>query len=159
MNKVTSDSHVGQIREERRQTLEEHVQTVQQILRDAANATGPLGQADNPPDEEWDGLSDNEVPEAPIDLEEEYIDEDRYTTVTVEAVRVDRDGLHRTDEDVEQTTEKSAIAKSQEAEEKAESGKKEWPKKKKKVFRYEDKHERKVAERKQKAKRGKPRDR
>ena len=100
-------------------------------------------------------MSDSEVQEAPIDMEEEYIDEDRYTTVTVEAVNVDREGLHRPGEELDRQAEKDALtaSKTKEAEEKAASEKKkEWPKKKKKVFRYEDKHDRKVAERKQKAK-------
>ena len=125
---------------------------MQQILRDAAQSTG--GKEDGAEDE-WDGLSDSEVQEAPIDMEEEYIDEDRYTTVTIEAVNVDREGLHRPGEELDRQAEKDALtaSKTKEAEEKAASEKKkEWPKKKKKVFRYEDKHDRKVAERKQKAK-------
>ena len=47
-------------------------------------------------EDEWDGLSEDEaVPEEPIDHEEEYIDEDRHTVVTVEAVSVDKEGLLR----------------------------------------------------------------
>ncbi|KAK0754538.1 nucleolar protein 12-domain-containing protein [Schizothecium vesticola] len=151
-----------QIREERRQALEEHVQTVQQILREAAHLAKPVRGEEGGSGDEWDGLSDKDVPEAPLDMEEEYIDEDRYTTVTVEAVNVDREGLHRPGEELDREAARVALtaSKTKEAEEKALSEKKkEWPKKKKKVFRYEDKHERKIAERKQKAKKGKPRDR
>ena len=83
-----------QIREERKQAVEDHVQAINKILREAEYA-GTTEQNQNSSDEEWGGVSDTEVPEAPIDLEEEYIDEDRYTTVTVEAVNVDRDGLHK----------------------------------------------------------------
>lgn len=135
---------------------------MQQILRDAAHLAKPVRGEGDGSDDEWDGISDKDVQEAPLDMEEEYIDEDRYTTVTVEAVNVDREGLHRPGEELDREAARVALtaSKTKEAEEKALSEKKkEWPKKKKKVFRYEDKHERKVAERKQKAKKGKPRDR
>jgi ribosomal RNA-processing protein 17 len=100
------------------------------------------------------------VPEAPIDLEEEYIDEDRYTTVTVEAVSVDRDGLHKPelqqssedeeDEEKEERTEKQAEDKKGDA-----KRPKHPPKKKKQKFRYENKFERAIEVRKQRAKRSK----
>ncbi len=108
-------------------------------------------------DEEWGGLSDNEVSEAPIDMEEEYIDEDRYTTVTVEAVSVDREGLHKpaTAEDIEEKAAKHAARLEDEEAKKESEKKKEWPKKKKKTFHYETKDERRITERKQRAKRSK----
>jgi ribosomal RNA-processing protein 17 len=99
------------------------------------------------------------VPQAPIDREEEYIDEDKYTTVTVEAVNVDRDGLHKPvlekPED-EGSGQEDGAEKEQEADE---SSKRKWdPKKKKKKFRYENKFERTVEARKQRAKRRKPKE-
>lgn len=42
--------------------------------------------------ETWSGIGNME---AAVDHEEEYVDEDRFTTVTVEAVDVSRDGLHK----------------------------------------------------------------
>ncbi|KAK5654824.1 hypothetical protein OQA88_6860 [Cercophora sp. LCS_1] len=148
-----------QIREERRQAVEEHVQTVQKILHEAESAgTGMAPGDDSSLEDEWDGLSDDAVPEAPIDLEEEYIDEDRYTSVTVEAVNVDRDGLHKPGAQIEKekSTDHSQVTQQGQNDEKEKAkGGKEWPKKKKKTFRYESKFDRKVTERKQKAKRSK----
>jgi len=145
------------LREERKQALEEHVETVTKILRDAQNA-GAVEPTQNSSgeDDQWEGLSDSGVPEAPIDLEEEYIDEDRYTTVTVEAVHVDRDGLHKQEPEVsdqegewdEKPDQKSEGSKTQEPAK--------WSRpSKKKTFRYETKFERDVTARKQRAKRGK----
>jgi len=102
-------------------------------------------------------LSDTEVPEAPIDLEEEYIDEDKYTTVTVEAVNVDRDGLHKpqpeASSDEEQEEEDGAEQK--EGDKNAEGKRPKHPTKKKKKFRYENKFERAIEARKQRGKRSK----
>jgi ribosomal RNA-processing protein 17 len=146
-----------QIREQRRQAVEEHVQAVNKILREAESA-GTTGQnADS--SEEWDGLSDTDVPEAPIDLEEEYIDEDKYTTVTVEAVSVDRDGLHKPKLD-ESSSEDGSTPEQEESTEKEENGNgppkrvKDSTRKKKK-FRYETKFERDLTAKKQRAKRKK----
>lgn len=145
-----------QLREERKQAIEEHVQAVHQILREAekAGTEGKIQTGDSD-DEEWNGLDDDNVQEAPIDMEEEYIDEDRYTTVTVEAVSVDRGGLHKPgaqpNGEVNDTAPKEAT---EEEDTEKGSGKKEWPKKKKKKsFRYGTKDERRATERQQKAKR------
>lgn len=96
--------------------------------------------------DEWDGFPDQPNLEL-VDHEEEYIDEDRYTTVTVETVNVSRDGL-----------EKPILAKDDEADgeekviEAADTiSTKARPKKKKPKFRYEHKLERQFADRKQKA--------
>jgi ribosomal RNA-processing protein 17 len=148
-----------QIREERKQAVEEHVQAINQILREAEHA-GTGERNGNSSDEEWGGLSDTEVPEAPIDVEEEYIDEDKYTTVTVEAVSVDRDGLHKPELNQPSEDEGSAQGDGgaeQDQEEKGNGGKrpKDPKKTKKKKFRYENKFERDVEARKQRAKRKK----
>jgi ribosomal RNA-processing protein 17 len=90
----------------------------------------------------------------PIDHEEEYIDEDRYTTVTVEEVGVSKDGLHTAAEDEEDELEgkKKAAAAAKAAKEAKANPKKQWPKKeKKKPFRYETKTERKIGRAKQKS--------
>ncbi|KAK3297457.1 nucleolar protein 12-domain-containing protein [Chaetomium fimeti] len=143
-----------QIREDRKQAVEDHVQAINKILREAQHAgTGDLEQNDS--GDEWGGLSDTDVPEAPIDLEEEYIDEDKYTTVTVEAVSIDRDGLHKPElekpsEDAEPEQE---VAGEQEDLKKAPKRQKDPTKKKK--FRYENKFDRAVEARKQRSKRRK----
>ncbi|KAK4193022.1 nucleolar protein 12-domain-containing protein [Podospora australis] len=149
-----------QIREERKQALEEHVQTINQILREAEVAgQAEKGQEDS---DEWGGLSDTEVvEEPPMDLEEEYIDEDKYTTVTVEAVSVDRDGLHKPkldDSDEENARQYKKTAEEEAKEKKDKKGPPKWAKDlpKKKKFRYENKVDRAMEARKQKAKRRKP---
>lgn len=88
---------------------------------------------------------DEEVP-ALVDHEEEYIDEDKYTVVTVEAVDISKDGLQRVaDEEEEVEREIKPVVKEEKA-------KKVWPKKpRKQKFRYESKAERKVTRGKQKA--------
>ncbi|KAH6850725.1 nucleolar protein 12-domain-containing protein [Chaetomium sp. MPI-CAGE-AT-0009] len=144
-----------QIREDRKQAVEDHVQAINKILREAEHAgTGEVDQ--NESGDEWGGLSDTDIPEAPIDLEEEYIDEDKYTTVTVEAVSVDRDGLHKPElekpsEEVKSEREGAG------AEEDLKKGSKrpKDPTKKKKKFRYENKFDRAVEARKQRSKRRK----
>ena len=89
-----------------------------------------------------------------IDEEAEYIDEDRHTTVTIEAVDVTKEGIYKV---VDETSDEDLVP---EGEEKAtqmdrantqRQPKRAWtkerpsgPKKKKKKFRYESKAERKV---------------
>ncbi|KAM0558425.1 hypothetical protein ACHAPJ_004615 [Fusarium lateritium] len=140
-----------QIREERKREVEEHVQTVNRLLQES-EAAGAVGQeSDEEEDEEWDGFPDQ--PELDIvDHEEEYIDEDRYTTVTVESVSVTRDGLHKpqVDEDNEDQDKKDEETK----DDKTEKSRRE-PKKKKKKFRYESKFDRQLTDRKQRIKKAK----
>ena len=125
---------------------------VNKLLREAHNAGAKVEDQDGDSSEgEWGGLSDDEVPEAPIDLEEEYVDEDRYTTVTVEAVSVDRDGLHKSHaEPAEEEDGERPRTDAQPSQDRKKTAK-ERPKKKKKTFRYETKFERKMIERKQKS--------
>jgi ribosomal RNA-processing protein 17 len=81
-----------------------------------------------------------------IDHQEEYIDEDRYTTVTIEAVDVSKEGLQKVEDDPVDTGETVYPPKLAD-----ENKKKKWPKKeKKKKFRYESKAERKATRTKQK---------
>ncbi|KAM3468929.1 hypothetical protein MY5147_007469 [Beauveria neobassiana] len=145
--------HAQEVRDERRQELEDHVRQVNEMLK-ASNAAGAeeYGQSDIGHDTEWDGFPDK--PELDIvDHEEEYIDEDRYTTVTVETVSVSRDGLSKPELPVEDDESKQ---KEDEGPEKAEE-KEENPKNrkalkpKKKQFRYETKTERDFENRKQRA--------
>lgn len=88
-----------------------------------------------------------------VDNEVEFVDEDRYTTVTVEAVQVSRDGLHKiTQQDGRDGTESDTPAAAPAPPSTDQRGKRIWTKerpggpkkKKKKKFRYESKAERKV---------------
>lgn len=97
----------------------------------------------------WEGF-----PEEPDDHEEEYIDEDKYTSVTVESVSVSRNGLHaqKNESDTENEDGKPKINETALRRE-AKLAKK--PKQKKKRFTYESKFERRLAEKKRKAKKTK----
>ncbi|ROT43145.1 hypothetical protein SODALDRAFT_319667 [Sodiomyces alkalinus F11] len=143
-----------QLREERKREVEEHVQTVNRLLREAQAADSGDDQEIQAEDfEEWDGIEEEKADE-PVDHEDEYIDEDRYTTVKVEAVSVTRDGFEkiRDDEpDREQQDEEDTSHKQQD-DGKVAPQKNRLQKKKKPKFRYETKLERRTEERKQKAK-------
>jgi len=102
--------------------------------------------------ESWEGIPDN----SKLNQEEEYIDDERFTTVTVEAVDISRDGLKATededDEDQGATTEGRGEFTSGRGEEPL-GGKanRTWtkerrtgPKKRIRNFRYESKAERKA---------------
>lgn len=141
-----------QIREERKRDVEEHVQTVNRLLQESA-AAGAVEQESDEEDGEWDGFPDQ--PELDIvDHEEEYIDEDRYTTVTVESVSVTRDGLHKSQVDDKDNEEDKKVEEPKD-DQKAKSRRE--PKKKKKKFRYETKFERQLTDKKQRIKKAKRR--
>ena len=123
------------------------MQSVNALLQDAR------GQETEEGSNEWSGIEEdgNAAPELVINHEEEYVDEDRYTTVTVEAVDVDKEGLRTAVEEAEDS-EEGAETRSKQPESKDTKTKKTWPKKtKKKKFRYETKTERKATRAKQKA--------
>lgn len=97
-----------------------------------------------------------------MDYEAEYIDEDKYTTVTVEEMDPSREGLLKSGREEEsdegsddksngqtqQTSEADANSKAL-ADKKKKSQKADQPKKKKKKFRYENKEDRKLTQAKQ----------
>lgn len=142
------------MREERKQELEEHVAAVNALLAEADN---PKIFEEDDTEDGWGGIAD-EPSEAvePIDHEAEYIDEDKYTTVTVEEVGIGKHGITRTaDEEEEEERlrlEKETKAKAAEEAAEKEAGKKVWPKKRKQKFRYESKAERRATRGKQHAK-------
>ena len=114
-------------------------------------------EAEDGPLEPWNGIGDRKE----VDHEEEYVDEDRFTTVTVEAVDVSRDGLFKViQEEVFEESEDLELSNipSTNGEKKAQNRTvrrvKEQPsgfkKKKKKKFRYETKAERKITRHKEK---------
>ena len=123
--------------------MEEHVEAVNALLKGVGDES-----AEEDGEDVWNGIEDEPTAE-PVDHEEEYIDEDRYTTVTVEAVGVSKEGLTKIGE--EDSSDETAEVDPRPVE-KETSKKKVWPKKeKKKKFRYESKSERKLTRGKQKA--------
>lgn len=117
------------------------------MLRES-EAAGAVEQESDEEDEEWDGIPDQ--PELDIvDHEEEYIDEDRYTTVKVESVSVTRDGFEKPQIDSE---DKSQDKKDEENKDGTKEKARREPKKKKKKFRYDSKFDRQLTERKLRAK-------
>ncbi|KAH6686677.1 nucleolar protein 12-domain-containing protein [Plectosphaerella plurivora] len=144
-----------QIRQERAREVEEHVQSINKLLQEAQAANSDDDQEIEGKDfEEWDGIE--ETHEKVIDFEDEYIDEDKFTTVKVEAVSVSRDGFEKiydsdNSQDKEEDEEKDAAEKTEENKEA--SKKKEWPKKQKAAkFRYEQKFDRQNEAKRQRAK-------
>ncbi|UNI19156.1 hypothetical protein JDV02_005365 [Purpureocillium takamizusanense] len=142
-----------QMREERKREVEQHVETVNRLLRESGAVVDPI-EAESDEEEasdEWDGIPDK--PDFNIvDHEEEYVDEDRYTTVTIESVSVSRDGLSKPQ--LEDDEERGDNDKDDDEGDqgKAENKESSRPKKKKKKFRYETKIERQLTERKHRAK-------
>jgi ribosomal RNA-processing protein 17 len=145
-----------QLREERQQAVEKHVQHVHALLAEAKRAgqdDDVLSDADSQA-EGWEGIKD-EKPIEPIDITQEYIDEDRYTSVAIEAVNIDREGIHRAADDPDQAQETdeqgSGEAREPNTDEVNKSVKKRATKKRKKKFRYETKYERSGGKRKSKS--------
>lgn len=146
-----------QLRDQRKVDLERHVEEVNALLKKANKDSDDETEAEGEDDEEeWNGIAS--PPRPSIDGVDEYVDEDKYTTVTIEAmedakaftkdsddeqeVKVVKDGEDAKDGD-------GAIKKKVWS-----KGKKVDPKTKpkKKKFRYESKGERKETRNKQKAK-------
>lgn len=145
------------MREDRKKEVEDHVKLVNKLLEEsgAIPRTEDDGEEEED-DDEWGGFPDRPNVEM-LDHEEEYIDEDRYTTVTVESVSVSRDGLEKSKvlEDLRDAEEREAAAKEQEKEQESattKEGEDAKPKQKKKKFRYENKFDRQMTDRIQRAK-------
>ena len=143
------------MRESRKLDREKHVEAVNAAVRDAEGFGHTHGSSDEL-GEQWDGIEDHEN----VNHEDDYLDDERYTTVTVEAVDVSREGLIPRDNAAEANDDANAATQTMPetapegpSSERAESGrgKRPWsqhmpdskPRKKKK-FRYESKAERKV---------------
>ena len=124
-----------------------------------ANVDSDTSEQDSEDKEEpWDGIEENRDPQ--VDHEDEYIDEDRFTTVTVEAVDVSKDGLQKANQDEDNESEasghdtpdsESRPIMAQQGKTGSEKVKRVWtkeppsgPRKRKKKFRYESKAERKA---------------
>lgn len=120
----------------------------------ASQAATAEGEEELEQNQEWDGFADEPNLDI-IDHQEEYVDEDRYTTVTVETVSVTRDGFEKpTLSDDEESNKDTDTAKEKgEASETTPGDKKhDRPRKKKKQFRYETKFERSLSNAKQRVK-------
>ena len=112
-----------------------------------SEAAGAIVEEDSET-EGWGGFEDKPEPEI-IDHEDEYMDEDRYTSVKVESVSVTRDGLERPIvEPIVESLDDEGDAKKEDTEKKTERP----PKVRKKKFRYESKVERQLGQQKIKAK-------
>ena len=134
-----------------------HVDAVNSMLKKQSIALSESSDEENLIElEQWDGIVEDTI----VDHEDEYVDEDRYTTVTVEAMDVSRDGLHKIIMDeqenqapiptgpVEGEATNSDTKGWQDAKQEKRLRSKELPsgpKKRKKKFRYESKAERKVS--------------
>lgn len=101
--------------------------------------------------DEWEGIPDPPNLEL-LDHEEEYIDEDRYTTVTVESVAVSRDGLEKPPKAVEEGEDDDEEGEDKTENQAKDDAKTAQPKKRKKKFRYESRIERQLTETKRKIK-------
>ncbi len=134
---------------------EKHVEAVNAAVR-GAEVLAADDQSSDGSIAHWNGIEEKRE----VDHEDEYLDEDRHTVVTVEAVDITRDGLQRKQEgpDVEGEDPQTGITKTSErkgstrgtANGNSTKGIKQSkdldsrPKKRKKKFRYESKAERKV---------------
>ena len=104
-----------------------------------------------------------------IDHEAEYVDEDRFTTITVQAMDVSKEGIYKAEQARERGSDedkdKDNLARRDEEDirKSKRRGRKQWsptktlcsPRKKRRKFRYESKAERKVARMKEKSKNSK----
>ena len=96
-----------------------------------------------------------------VNHEDEYIDEDKYTTVTVEEVDITKEGMRKVRTgDSDEDSEEEAEGKQSKPNESVSTSKpkRTWtkdrpagPKKKKKKFRYESKADRKVTRMKERS--------
>jgi ribosomal RNA-processing protein 17 len=152
------------LREERKADLERHVREVNALLPSRIESTVDSDNSDDGAaeggDNTWAGIDDESV--EPIDHEAEYLDEDKYTTVTVEEVDISRDGISKTkvegDDSPADTTAQpttDGLEASKKSSTKSGKDKLRKPKKKKKAFRYESPADRKLNRAKERAKKSK----
>jgi ribosomal RNA-processing protein 17 len=158
---------VQQLRQQRKVDLEKHVEEVNRLVKQANGELdiNPASDDDDDDDDASGGDDDPDAeftgfPDAPINEQDEYVDEDKYTTVTIETVGISRSGMSRPGEDEAEEKQRQEEAAAKEAAAKKrvwtkERPKTDRPKKKKVKFRYETKTERKMERMKQGAKKRK----
>lgn len=146
--------------------LAAHVQSVNSMI--GADADG--GSDEDDVEEEWGGIEEQPAAVEVVNREDEYVDEDKYTTVTVEEVGITKDGFEElaeelSEEEEEGEGEEAGTTTAANGNGRAEEGtqdkkKRVWtkerpprdgPKKRRKKFRYESKAERKVTKTKEKS--------
>ncbi|KAJ5242411.1 uncharacterized protein N7469_000738 [Penicillium citrinum] len=131
--------------QEYKQAMEEHQRQLKRIQEEDGDSSENNPEEDED-EEEWGGI---EEPPA-VDYEAEYIDEDKYTTVTVEEMDASREGLRKavrgSDSEEEEEKEEASAEEATPAKpaKKAKKATADRPKKKKRQFRYESKQDRKV---------------
>ncbi|KAI6248630.1 Ribosomal RNA-processing protein 17, partial [Erysiphe necator] len=85
------------LREERKHDLEAHIEAVNAALKRLDNTSEENDEdteAEVKDTEKFEGFCDeNQLLSSPMDYGEEFIDEEKYTTVTVEAIDVSKNGL------------------------------------------------------------------
>jgi len=127
------------------------VNEVNSLLKQANGDMSEGGDEETDCDEdEWKGFNEELLP--PIDREEEYIDEDKYTTVTVETVDITKNGFSKPDEEDGLQEEASKELDGKKRVWTKDKPSKDRPKKRKVKFRYETKAERKVTRFKERSK-------
>ncbi|TKX25237.1 hypothetical protein C1H76_2470 [Elsinoe australis] len=161
----------AEIRSQRKREAEQRVEEVNVFMKKQADPedTGDLnpkiagqsGEESEEGDEEGEGWEGFEEPPA-VDATDEYVDEDKFTTVTVKELDDIRD--YETEEEGEEEEAEDVEPAVDKVEAKIDAkGKKIWtkekpsshkvkPKKKKRTFRYESKLERQTERKKQKLK-------
>ncbi|KAL1968511.1 hypothetical protein VTN77DRAFT_1721 [Rasamsonia byssochlamydoides] len=136
------------LREERAAEYQRMVEETRRRMEEELNSDTDSGSENNSgEEEEWEGF--DEPP--PVDYEAEYIDEDKYTTVTVEEMDPSKEALYKTEssgEDGESSAQDEDNAGDRSSAQK-EVQKKDKPKKKRKKFRYESKAERLITQQKE----------
>ena len=147
------------MREQRKEDLDRHVKEVNaELEKQDENVLDGNESLDD--GEEWDGIQEQAVIEKMPD-DEEYVDEDKYTTVTVEAMdgENDRSASSEDDDDDDEKAEGRTVDQPANGNAKPKTAvkKKVWSKdgqtkQKKKKFRYESKAERQATRQKQKVK-------
>jgi ribosomal RNA-processing protein 17 len=136
--------------------LEAHVKAVDEAVKQVVVGSD-LEDEEAEEDTEWEGIADQEVPR--VDRDEEYIDEEKFTTVTVEEVGISRNGFVRANETSEEEDDPGSKTKSvvpitpdKEMAKSPDRRKAKPPRnKKKRNFRYENKEERNAARMKERS--------
>ncbi|KAL1304924.1 hypothetical protein AAFC00_003838 [Neodothiora populina] len=155
--------HRREIREERKRDLEAHVAEVNAQVRamnpDMQDSDAEEGDGE---DGEWDGITEEtEVHVVKPDGVDEYVDEDKFTTVTIETMDDDPRKWNGDDGEEDKAVETAVVEETEEVDDGTKKKRvwtKEKPKKKfgdkvkKPKFRYESKAERQQTRNKQRAK-------
>lgn len=153
----------AQLRETRKVELAEHVAAVKKEMRRQERILDGKGglsedEGEEEGEESWEGIEADVGMEstaaaaAGVEEEAEYTDEEKYTTVTVEAMGDDHSEEGPQDEDREQQRHTAQTSHPREKKSKSTSTEK---KPKKKKFRYESKAERQATRQKQKSRNAK----